>query len=202
MISDSQRKTLEFIRHYVTEHGYAPKLHEIADGIGIKSRGVVHRYVQALTDQGYLAHEPGKHRGLQLAHDVNGSDEPDSSLTLPLLGKIAAGLPIQAIPGQDEISLAEFFLGPGRFALKVQGSSMIEAGILDGDVAVIKQQNTARSGEIVVALIDNDEATLKTIKYQNGLIQLIPANHSMQPMVFEPQRVQIQGVLVGSFRRY
>jgi len=198
VISDSQRKTLEFIRHYVTEHGYAPKLHEIADGIGIKSRGVVHRYVQALTDQGYLAHEPGKHRGLQLAD----ADEADNSLTLPLLGKIAAGLPIQAIPGQDEISLAEFFLGPGRFALKVQGSSMIEAGILDGDVAVIKQQNTARNGEIVVALIDNEEATLKTIKYQNGLVQLIPANHSMQAMIFEPQRVQIQGVLVGSFRRY
>ncbi|HEX5636175.1 MAG TPA: transcriptional repressor LexA [Gammaproteobacteria bacterium] len=202
MISDSQRKTLEFIRQYVAENGYAPKLHEIADGIGIKSRGVVHRYVQALTDQGYLAHEPGKHRGLHLAQAEFGSEETTSAFSLPLLGTIAAGMPIQAIPGQDEISLAEFFLGPGRFALKVQGSSMIEAGILDGDVAVIKQQNTARSGEIVVALIDNDEATLKTIKYQDGLVQLIPANHSMQPMVFEPQRVQIQGVLVGSFRRY
>lgn len=198
MISDSQRKTLEFIRQYVSENGYAPKLHEIADGIGIKSRGVVHRYVQALTDQGYLEHEPGKHRGLQLAD----AEETASVFTLPLLGKIAAGMPIQAIPGQDEINLSEFFLGPGRFALKVQGSSMIDAGILDGDVAVIKQQNHAHSGEIVVALIDNEEATLKTIKYQNGLIQLIPANAHMQAMIFEPQRVQVQGVLVGSFRRY
>ena len=198
MISDSQRKTLEFIRQYVTENGYAPKLHEIADGIGITSRGVVHRYVQALTDQGYLEHEPGKHRGLHLAD----AEDAAAVFTLPLLGKIAAGMPIQAIPGQDEINLSEFFLGPGRFALKVQGSSMIDAGILDGDVAVIKQQNHAHSGEIVVALIDNDEATLKTIKYQNGLVQLIPANARMQAMIFEPQRVQVQGVLVGSFRRY
>lgn len=199
MISDSQRKTLEFIRNYVDEHGYAPKLNEIAQGIGIKSRGVVHRYVEALIEQGYLDREPGRHRGLQLAESSNSESH---ALTLPLLGKIAAGLPIEAIPGQDEINLADFFVGPGRFALKVQGSSMIDAGILDGDVAIIKQQNTARNGDIVVALIDNEEATLKTIKYTNGQVQLIPANPTMKPMIYAPNRVQVQGVLVGSFRSY
>ena len=196
MITDSQRKTLDFIRHYVARHGYAPKLQEIAEGIGIRSRGVVHRYVQALIDAGHLENEPGRHRGLQLT-------EKTDHHSLPLLGKIAAGHPIEAIPDETEINLADFFMGPGRFALKVQGDSMIEAGILDGDIAIIKQQNTARNGDIVVALIDNNEATLKTFKnLSNGQVQLIPANRRLQTMVYDASRVQIQGVLVGSMRRY
>ena len=94
-------------------------------------------------------------------------------------------------------------MGPGRFALRVQGDSMIEAGILNGDIAIVKQQNTARNGDIVVALIDNDEATLKTFKSLNdGQISLIPANRDLQPMIFDARRVQIQGVLVGCMRRY
>lgn len=196
MITDSQRKTLDFIRHYIAKHGYAPKLQEIANGIGIRSRGVTHRYVQALVDAGHLKQIPGRHRGLELTENEN-------NFTLPLLGKIAAGHPIEAIPGEDEINLADFFMGPGRFALKIQGSSMIDAGILDGDIAIIKQQNRAHNGDIVVALIDNEEATLKYFKpLDQNLIQLTPANKSMKPMIYETERVQIQGVLVGSMRRY
>lgn len=196
MITDSQRKTLKFIQHFVAEHGYAPTLKEIADGIGILSRGVVHRYVQALIEAGYLDHESGRHRGLRLV-------ETQSMTHLPLLGKIAAGQPIEAIEGENDINLSSFFMGPGRFALKVQGSSMIDAGILDGDIAIIKQQNYARNGDIVVALIDNNEATLKTFHAApSGEIKLIPANQHMQPMIYEAERIQIQGVLVGSMRRY
>ncbi len=196
MITDSQRKTLDFIRHYIAKYGYAPKLQEIANGIGIKSRGVAHRYVQALIDAGHLHQTPGRHRGLALTENEN-------NFTLPLLGKIAAGHPIEAIPGEDQINLADFFMGPGRFALKVQGSSMIDAGILDGDIAIVKQQNRASNGDIVVALIDNEEATLKYFKaLDQNLIQLTPANKSMQSMIFETERIQIQGVLVGSMRRY
>lgn len=196
MLTDSQRKTLQFIRQYVAQHGYAPKLQEIAEGIGISSRGVAHRYVQALIEAGYLENSSGRHRGLRLLQD-------ETETRLPLLGKIAAGLPIEAIEGQDEINLADFFMGPGRFALKVQGDSMIEAGILDGDIAIIRQQNQAHNGDIVVALIDNLEATLKTFKrLANGQIQLIPANAQLSTMVYAPERVQIQGILVGSMRRY
>lgn len=196
MLTDSQRKTLAFIRHYVAQHGYAPKLQEIATGIGIQSRGVVHRYVQALIAEGHLENTAGRHRGLQLVESTHDT-------RLPLLGKIAAGQPIEAIPGHDEINLADFFMGPGRFALKVQGESMIDVGILHGDIAVIKQQNDAHNGDIVVALIDDEEATLKTFQRVNqNLIKLIPANKYMQAMIYEAQRVQIQGILVGSLRRY
>lgn len=196
MLTDSQRKALQFIRHYVASHGYAPKLQEIAEGIGISSRGVAHRYVQALIDGGYIEASSGRHRGIRLLDD-------ETETRLPLLGKIAAGLPIEAIEGQDEINLADFFMGPGRFALKVQGDSMIEAGILDGDIAIIRQQNQAHNGDIVVALIDNLDATLKTFKrLANGQIQLIPANAQLSTMAYDPRRVQIQGILVGSMRRY
>lgn len=196
MLTDSQRKTLQFIRHYVASHGYAPKLQEIAEGIGISSRGVAHRYVQALIDGGYIEASSGRHRGIRLLDD-------ETETRLPLLGKIAAGMPIEAIEGQDEINLADFFMGPGRFALKVQGDSMVEAGILDGDIAIIRQQNQAHNGDIVVALIDNLEATLKTFKrLANGQIQLIPANAQLSTMLYDPRRVQIQGILVGSMRRY
>ncbi len=196
MLTDSQRKTLKFIQQYVARRGYAPKLQEIAEGIGIRSRGVAHRYVQALIKEGYLENQSGRHRGLHL---VGG----DHHLSLPLLGKIAAGQPIEAIPDETEINLADFFMGPGRFALRVQGTSMIEAGILDGDIAIVRQQNTARNGDIVVALIDNDEATLKTFKsMDNGRICLIPSNSELQPMIYDARRVQIQGVLVGCMRRY
>jgi len=196
MPTDSQRKTLTFIRHYVAQHGYAPKLQEIADGIGIRSRGVIHRYVQALITEGHLENTPGRHRGLKLV-------ESPGDTRLPLLGKIAAGQPIEAIPGHDEINLADFFMGAGRFALKVQGESMIDAGILDGDIAVIKQQNDAHNGDIVVALIDNENATLKTFqRMDQHHIKLIPANKYMQALIYEAQRVQIQGILIGSLRRY
>ena len=195
MIKPSEQKTLKFIKQHIAQHDYPPSYAEIALGIGIKSRGVAHRYVQSLVDKGYLSHQAGRHNSLQII-----KANPSS---LPLLGSIAAGQPIEAIAGEDEINLADFLMGPERFALKVQGDSMIEAGILNGDIAVIKQQNTAQNGDIVVALIDNNEATLKSFKKMNdGNIKLIPANKSMPPMIYPAERIQIQGILVGSMRRY
>ena len=199
MITASEQKTFEFIRTHIKQHDYPPSYAEIALGIGIKSKGVAHRYVQTLINKGYLSHQPGRHHSLQIS-------EPEfqsAAHSIPLLGKIAAGQPIEAIPGEDEINLADFFMGPGRFALKVQGNSMIDAGILDGDIAVIKQQNMAHNGDIVVALIDNNDATLKGFqKMTDGNIKLIPANTTMQVMIYTADRVQIQGILVGSMRRY
>ena len=199
MITPSEQKTLDFIRKHIGQHDYPPSYAEIALGIGISSKGVAHRYVQALIDKGYLSNEPGRHHSLQ----IKNSSQSNQPFCIPLLGKIAAGQPIEAIADENEINLSDFFMGPGRFALKVQGSSMIEAGILDGDVAIIKQQNVARNGDIIVALIDNNEATLKNFyKMKDGNIKLIPANKSMQAMIYTADRVQVQGILVGSMRRY
>ena len=198
ILTDNQRTVLKFIQQYIASNGISPKLQEIAEGIGISSRGVAHRYVQALVDTGFLAIDKGKHRGIHLL-----KENPQQQNTLPLLGKIAAGKPIEAIPGEDEINLNDFF-GHNNFAVRVQGDSMIDAGIFDGDIVVIEFRETANNGDIVVALIDEQEATLKRFKkiHQGKFIQLIPENKNMEIMEYEADRVRIQGVLIGQLRRY
>lgn len=200
MLSRREQDTYNFICHYIAEYRQGPLLEEIATGLGIKSKGVVHRYVQSLAKSGVIELMPGRHRGIQLAGEGN---HDDSAPVLPLLGRIAAGVPIEAIPDQQELNLADFFIAPGRFVLKVQGESMIDAGILPDDMVVVESCMTARNGEIVVALVDQQEATLKRFKNnQDGTVTLIPENSNMQPMVFDAHRVHIQGVLVGQMRSY
>jgi repressor LexA len=198
-LTDGQRRVLDFIQRFVAIYTIPPKLQEIADGIGISSRGVAHRYVQALVEAGYIETDSGKHRGIRLLR--SNPYQPESRL--PLLGEIAAGKPIEAIPGQDEIDLSEFF-GSNNFAIRVKGDSMIDAGILDGDTVIIEFRETANDGDIVVALIDESETTLKRFKRsQRGrYIKLIPENSEMEPMVYEAHRVRIQGVLIGQLRKY
>ncbi len=198
-LTDKQRLTLDFIQRYVARHTVPPKLQEIAEGIGIRSRSVAHRYVQALTDAGFITMDSGKHRGIQLLKP----NPYRAESILPLLGKIAAGKPIEAIPGEDEIDLRDFF-GHNNFAVRVQGDSMIEAGIMDGDTVIIEFRETANDGDIVVALIDETETTLKRFKrsHKGRYIKLVPANSDMEPMVYEASRVRIQGVLIGQLRKY
>lgn len=197
MLTDLQARILDFIRDYLKAHGRAPTLTEIGAGVGVSSKGTVHRYVKALTDKGYLERHAHSWRGLRLVE--SGATES----TLPLQGRIAAGRPIEAIPGQDEVDLGSLFNGVGRYVLEVRGDSMIEAGILDGDMVVIEQCDSAEDGAIVVALIDDEEATLKRLARQpSGDIELIPANAAMQTLVYAPERVRIQGRLVGQLRRY
>jgi repressor LexA len=198
-LTDKQQLTLDFIQRYIAIHTIAPKMQEIAEGIGISSRGVAHRYVQALVDAGFISMDSGKHRGIRLLSP--NPHRPES--TLPLLGKIAAGKPIEAIPGEDQIDLRDFF-GHNNFAVRVQGDSMIEAGIMDGDTVIIEFRETANDGDIVVALIDETETTLKRFKrsHRGRYIKLIPANKDMEEMVYESSRVRIQGVLIGQLRKY
>ena len=198
-MTDGQRKVLDFIQRFIAIYTIPPKMQEIAEGIGISSRGVAHRYVQALVEAGYIETDSGKHRGIRLLK--SNPYQPESRL--PLLGEIAAGKPIEAIPGQDEIDLSEFF-GSNNFAIRVKGDSMIDAGILDGDTVIIEFRETADDGDIVVALIDESETTLKRFKRsQRGrYIKLIPENSEMEPMVYEAERVRIQGVLIGQLRKY
>jgi len=198
MLTDSQQRTLDFIQAYILRCGHAPTYPEIAKGIGIQSQGTAHRYVKALLEMGYLWNEEGSHRGLRLPDDV-----ADQGMSIPLLGKIAAGQPIEAIAGYDGINLNQMFGGDNRYALKVSGDSMIELGILDGDTVVIESCNTASKDSVVVALIDNYEVTLKIYRpLSHNRIKLMPANSDMEPMVYQAERVQIQGVLVGTLRTY
>jgi repressor LexA len=200
MLTDRQSQVYDFIRAYVRRHGTAPKLREIASHLGIASRGSVHRYLQAIADAGLIHIEPARARGIRLREAVSGRP-PGASL--PLLGRIAAGQPIEAIPGHDSIDLSEFFMGPDRFVLRVQGDSMIEAGILPDDMVIVESRDTARDGEIVVALIDGLEATLKRLqRNRDGSVTLHPANAALAPLRYSAARVRIQGVVVGQFRSY
>ena len=128
--------------------------------------------------------------------------EPDQ-FRIPLLGQIAAGLPIEAISNEEHLDLAGFFIGPDRYALRVTGDSMMDAGILDGDTVIVRKQSTAKTGDIVVALIDSHEATLKRLgRYGNDSIELIPENSAMAPMLYSAARIALQGIVVGQMRSY
>ena len=198
MLTSQEQKTLQFIRNYLAQYGYAPKLKEIGMAIGVTSHGTIHRYVQSLEDKGYINRVKGNSRGMSLV-DLPLVSPP----TIPLAGKIAAGSPIEAIEDQQELNLAEMFMGPELFALRVTGDSMIDAGILDDDYVIIKKQPVANDGDIVVAMIDKAEATLKRFKRKSeSLVALIPANVEMEPMIYAAERVSIHGVLVGQLRHY
>lgn len=200
MPTDRSRQVYDFVRAYTARHGYAPKLREIAGHLGIRSRGVVHRHLRALEAEGLLRIEPDRARGIRLRGRAAAAARPGQ---LPLLGRIAAGRPIEAIPGEDEIDLSEFFVNHNRFVLRVTGDSMIEDGILDGDMVLVEKHDTADNGEIVVALIDGLEATLKRLqKNRDGSVTLRPANAALSPMRYNAARVRIQGVVVGQFRSY
>mgnify|MGYP001558775642 CR=1 FL=1 len=198
MLTDREREVYDFVRAYTRRHGVPPKLREIGAHLGVASRGTVHRYLRAIEEAGLIAITPDRARGVRL---VSKTEEAHS--VLPVLGRIAAGLPIEAIPDETEIDLSEFFMGPNRFVLRVDGESMIEAGILHGDMVIVESRGNARNGEIVVALIDNQEATLKTfLRNPDGSITLRPANRGMVPMRFAAERVTIQGIVVGQMRSY
>lgn len=198
VLTPAQHKVLDFIRQYLLAHGHAPSLSTIAAGLGLRSKTAIHRRIQALAAAGYVQVTPGRHHGIQLTEQVAADN-----LSLPLLGRIAAGRPIEAIADAERINLAEFLLGPNRFALRVFGDSMIGAGILNGDTVVVEQRDTAHNGEIVVALIDEQEATLKRFKRRkDGMIELIAENPAIPSMVYAADRVRIQGVITGQLRSY
>jgi repressor LexA len=188
---------LAFIEHFVATHGYSPKLHEVCEGIGISSKGTVSRYINALIEAGLLVKEVGKSRGLALVGESNHAAHRPS---LPLMGSIAAGKPIEAIPDHQLLDFSSL-MGEGLYALKVRGFSMQDEGILDGDFVICHAQNTAKDGEIVVALIDDQEVTLKRLFWESKThLKLVPSNASMSPLVIEAERVVIQGVFKALLR--
>jgi len=197
-LSPTQKKILaEFDRH-LREHGEAPTLSELGDRVQIHSRGTMHRHVDALIDAGYLEKSPRHWRGLRLVQ------QPAAAMTaLPFVGRIAAGKPIEAVAGIEEVDLGQLLCQPGRYVLQVVGDSMTGMGLLDGDYVVIEQQNTASNGQVVVALIDQEEATLKRFYNKNdGWVELVAENDAVPSMRYEAERVTIQGVLAGQLRVY
>ena len=175
-----------------------PTLDELCVGLGLRSRGSMHAQVKALVDAGLVHPMDGKQRGVRLV-------EPRERVPaqLPLLGFIAAGRPIEAIETPDSIEVPEHLrTGRACYVLQVRGDSMIDDGILDGDWVVVEKRDQARNGEIVVALVDGSEATLKRIQQRPGEVTLFPANGAMAPITLEPDRVCIQGVVVGQMRSY
>lgn len=201
MLTTRQQDTLDFIRRYLREHGRSPLVSEIAAGLGIRSQGTTHRYIQALVDAGFLKRYVGRTRGLQLVGESDALSVP--SVTLPVMGRIAAGRLVEAIADESEIDLASMFGGKDRFVLRVNGDSMIDKAIMSGDYVVIQSQRTANHGDIVVALVDGFDATLKTLLLNDDeTVTLMPANISYEPVTLPAHRVSIQGVVVGQLRTY
>ena len=197
MLTGLEEKILQCITSYIGKNRRSPTLNEIGKLLQIKSKGTIHRYVKSLIDKGYLQRSGRNWRGLHLAGKKN------RRLTiLPLAGRIAAGKPIEAISEQYEINFSEMLLGPGRYVLEVQGDSMIDAGILDGDLVIVRETQSADNGDIVIALIDNSEATLKRLRKKGKQVELIPDNQSMKPILYSADRINIQGVVVGQARIY
>jgi repressor LexA len=201
MLTEREQDTLDFIRSYIDEHGRSPLVSEIAEGLGLRSQGTTHRYIQALVDAGLLERHVGRTRGLKLTGQAD--TETLGPLTLPVMGRIAAGRLVEAIPDESEIDLGDMFTGKDRFVLKVNGESMIDKAIMSGDYVVVQSQSTARHGDIVVALVDGFDATLKTLLLNDdGTITLMPANVNFEPVTLPANRVRIQGVVVGQLRTY
>ncbi len=176
--------------------GYLPTLEEIGQEIGV-GRSTVHKHIRSLINNNYLQEADGK-----AAYQIDGFFNEDEN-SLPYMGRIAAGCPIEAIPDQQNINMAQLFCGPNRYVLKIAGDSMIEAGIWDEDYVVIQKQSYAREGNIIVALVDRYEATLKYYHPKDtGVVELRPANSQMESMFYPAEMVEIQGVMIGVFRDY
>lgn len=202
-LTPKQLKILQLIRDSRVRHGYSPTMQELADELGV-SKVTVFEHVEALIKKGALSREANKARSLSITDGVALPDE-ERELSFPLVGKIAAGYPIEKYEDADQLNLADLF-GPrvgqvnATFALRVDGDSMRDEGILDGDYVIIERKDTAKNGDRVVALLPTGETTLKTFKREADHIALLPANPA-----FEPIRVKdckIQGIVVGVMRRY
>lgn len=232
MLTRKQHELIRFIQVRLEETGVSPSFEEMKEALDLKSKSGVHRLISALEERGFIRRLPNRARALEVLRqpdDVSAKvtapvaprvsaplaaataakapatrPEPANDvIELPLHGRIAAGVPIEAMETSATLPVPAALLGPGEhYALEVSGDSMVDAGILDGDYALIRRTNTARDGEIVVALVRGEEATLKYLFRDQGQIRLDPANAAYEPQVYRPGEVEVQGKLAGLLRRY
>jgi repressor LexA len=206
---------LLFIDGRLKDKGISPSFDEMREALALKSKSGVHRLISALEERGFIRRLANRARALEvlkLPETRSAAATPlkpvapapaNDTIEIPLHGRIAAGTPIEALQGTENFAVPAALLGPGEhYALEVSGDSMVEEGILDGDFALIRKVDTARDGEIVVALVNDEEATLKTFRREGNMIRLDPANRYYEPQRYRPEQVQIQGRLAGLIRRY
>ncbi len=204
-LTGKRREILDFIAAQIRERGYPPSVREIGEAVGLTSSSTVHTHLTTLQRQGYLRRDPTKPRAIEVRYDAmsGAAIERRPARHVPLLGDVAAGTDVLAQENVEELlPLPEDFTGEGSlFMLRVRGESMIEAGILDGDFVVVRQQEEAQKGDVVVAGIPGGEATVKTYGRKGSKVVLNPANASMAPMIFEPDEVHLYGKVVTVMRR-
>ena len=198
-LTKRQREILDFLNEFIEEHGYAPSLEEVGKRFGLSSLATVHKHLTNLQDKGFIRRAWNRSRSVELVPTRVGS----RALDLPLLGNVAAGVPIEAVVSAETVSVPEDLVGKREtYALRVRGDSMIDEQIRDGDVVIIEDRKTAENGEMVIALLQSADVTLKKFYRDNGRIRLQPANENLKPIMVDADQVQIQGVVVGIMRRY
>jgi repressor LexA len=215
MLTAKQHELLMFINTRLGQTGVSPSFDEMREALDLKSKSGVHRLISALEERSFIRRLPNRARALEVmklpevraatgaAPKLVVPSAANDTIEIPMHGRIAAGTPIEALQGSEAFVVPAALLGPGEhYALEVSGDSMVEEGILDGDFALIRKVDTAREGEIVVALIDEAEATLKTFRREGQMIRLDPANRHYAAQRYRPDQVRIQGRLAGLIRRY
>src|SRR5699024_2847185 len=201
-ISDRQKQIYQYIKRTVQEKGYPPSVREIGNAVGLQSSSTVHGHLAKLEDKGYIRRDPTKPRAIEIVQTENQSYT--SVIQVPVLGKVTAGLPITAVENVDEyFPLPEHFTANHNseiFLLNVAGDSMIDAGIFDGDRVIVRKQNIAHNGDIIVAMTDEDEATVKRFYKEKGYYRLQPENSAIEPIYLDS--VTVLGKVVGLFREF
>ncbi len=200
-LTKRQREMLDFIEGFVRFRGYSPSFEEIAENFGYRSLATVHEHLSNLQAKGYITKNYNESRSIELVT----ADLAISAIELPLRGSVAAGLPIEAIEEQETVCVPEDMIAGSateHYVLRVRGSSMVDEQIRDGDYVIVQARETAHNGEMVIALIDGENATMKKFYRESGRIRLQPANPELQPMYFDADRVTLQGVVIGVIRRY
>src|SRR5438270_2055512 len=205
-LTKRQKEVLDFLVNFVNKHGYSPSFEEIARSLKLTSLATVHKHITTLERKGFVRRGYNQSRSIevtQLPKPVREQVLERHAVELPLMGRIAAGRPLEAVEEHETLSLGEFARSEKTFVLQVKGSSMIDDHILNGDYVVVEPTQVANSGEIVVALIGNDDATLKRFyRESGGKIRLQPANSEMAPLIVPATEVKIQGRVVGVLRKY
>ena len=213
MLTKKQHQLFLFLEERISQSGVTPSFEEMKNKVGLKSKSGIHRLISALEDRGFIKKLPFKARAIEIIKSPNlkskySDHKPDTLdkqvVELPVVGRIAAGLPIEAIEaGENSLFVSRFLTkGSDSFILEIKGESMIDAGINDGDFAIIKKQSTANNGEIVVALTDENEATLKRFRKRGDTIALEAANELFETRIYSAGQISIQGILIGLIRQY
>lgn len=201
-LTKRQNEILTYIKKYMVSHGYPPTIREIGADLGVSSPATIHAHLANLESKGFIKKEDTKNRAIELLVENEYAIKDEEVVSVPLLGKITAGSPIEAIERPDEYFSLPAYLIPNNkevFTLLVSGTSMINAGILDGDIVIVERRNSARNGEIVVAMTDENEVTLKTFYKESGYFRLQPENDTMDPIILD--NVTILGKAIGLYRK-